>query len=255
MNQTPSHRAQYKRALVKLSGQSFSGESDFGIDWAVVQSIAQEIGRCSGGGRQLTIVVGAGNIWRGYAAAQQGMDRATADYAGMVATVVNALALQDAFERLGVETRVQSAIEMRQVAEPFIRRRAIRHLEKGRIVIFAAGTGNPFFTTDTAAVLRAAEIGADVIIKATDVDGVYDKDPQQYNDARRFASISYLDVLSQGLEVMDATAISLSMDNHLPIIVCNLTVADNIQRVLDGEVIGTYVADCETVVADQQPDV
>ena len=182
------------------------------------------------------------------------MDRATADYAGMVATVINSLALQDALERLGLETRVQSAIEMRQVAEPFIRRRAIRHLEKGRVVIFAAGTGSPFFTTDTAAVLRGAEVGAGVIIKATDVDGVYDKDPQQHDDARLFAAISYMDVLSQGLKVMDSTAISLSMDNRLPIVVCNLAPEGNLQQLLAGEAVGTYVGDCETVFSDEQAE-
>ncbi len=254
MNQAPASRAQFNRALVKLSGQSFSGTASFGINSAVVRTIAQEIASCTENGREVAVVVGAGNIWRGYAAAEQGMERSTADYAGMVATVINSLALQDALERLGLETRVQSAIAMRQVAEPFIPRRAIRHLEKGRIVIFAAGTGNPFFTTDTAAVLRAAEIGADVVIKATDVDGVYDKDPQEHTDARLFASISYLDVLSRGLKVMDATAISLSMDNQLPIIVCNLNSPGNIRRALDGEVVGTYVGVCETVFADEQPD-
>ena len=252
MNRALGPRGQFRRALLKLSGQSFSGAASFGIDWAMVQSIAQEIASCAENGRQVAVVVGAGNIWRGYAAAQQGMERATADYAGMIATVINSLALQDALERLGLETRVQSAIAMRQVAEPFIPRRAIRHLEKGRIVIFAAGTGNPFFTTDTAAVLRAAEVGAGVVVKATDVDGVYDKDPQEHDDARLFASISYLDVLSQGLKVMDATAISLSMDNQLPIVVCNLAVPGNIRRVLDGEVIGTYVGSCETAFADEQ---
>ncbi len=251
MNQVQGPRAQFSRALVKLSGQAFSGGASFGIDWTVVQSIAQEIVACAENGRQVAVVVGAGNIWRGQAAAEQGMERSTADYAGMVATVNNSLALQDALERLGLETRVQSAIAMRQVAEPFIPRRAVRHLEKGRIVIFAAGTGNPFFTTDTAAVLRAAEIGADVVVKATDVDGVYDKDPQEHEDARLFASISYLDVLSRGLKVMDATAISLSMDNQLSLLVCNLTIPGNIQRVLEGETIGTYVGACETVFADE----
>ena len=253
MNQTPPARAQFQRALLKLSGQSFSGPARFGIDWTAVQSIAEEIVACTENHRQVAVVVGAGNIWRGYSAAERGMDRATADYAGMVATVINSLTLQDALERLGLETRVQSAVEMRQVAEPFIRRRAIRHLEKGRIVIFAGGTGNPFFTTDTAAVLRAAEIGADVIIKATDVDGVYDKDPQEHDDARLYSSISYLDVLSQGLKVMDATATSLSMDNQLPIIVCNLAIPGNIRRALNGEMIGTYVADCKTAFAYERP--
>ncbi len=252
MSFAANHRSQFHRALVKLSGQSFSGAGTYGIDREAVTSIAEEIAGCIADGRQVATVVGAGNIWRGREAAAEGMDQATADYAGMVATVVNSLALQDALERLGMETRVQSAIEMRQVAEPFIRRRAIRHLEKGRVVIFAAGTGNPFFTTDTAAVLRGAEIGAEVIIKATDVAGVYDKDPQEYSDARLFAAITYLDVLSQGLKVMDATAISLSMDNDLPIVVCDLTTPHNIRRVLAGEAVGTYVGECETVFADEQ---
>ena len=255
MSPASNHRSQFRCALVKLSGQSFSGADGFGIDRKAVTTIAEEIAGCADGGRQVATVVGAGNIWRGREAAAEGMDRATADYAGMVATVVNSLALQDALERLGMETRVQSAIEMRQVAEPFIRRRAIRHLEKGRVVIFAAGTGNPFFTTDTAAVLRGAEIGAEVIVKATDVAGVYDKDPQEYSDARRFAAITYLDVLSQGLKVMDATAISLSMDNDLPIVVCDLTTPGNIRRVLAGEVVGTYVGECETVFAGEQAGV
>jgi len=251
LSSASNHRTQFHRALVKLSGQSFSGADGFGINREAVTMIAGEIASCAADGRQVATVVGAGNICRGRQAAIEGMDRATADYAGMVATVINSLALQDALERLGVETRVQSAIEMRQIAEPFIRRRAIRHLEKGRVVIFAAGTGNPFFTTDTAAVLRGAEIGAEVIIKATDVAGVYDKDPQEHSDARRFAAITYLDVLSQGLEVMDATAISLSMDNQLPIVVCDLTTPGNIKRVLAGEVVGTYVGECETVFATE----
>jgi len=249
-----NHRSEFHCALVKLSGQSFSGADGFGIDRKVVTSIAEEIAGCVDDSRRVAIVVGAGNIWRGREAAAEGMDRATADYAGMVATVVNSLALQDALERLGLETRVQSAIEMRQIAEPFIRRRAIHHLEKGRIVIFAAGTGNPFFTTDTAAVLRGAEIGAEVIIKATDVAGVYDKDPQEHLDARLFAAVSYIDVLSRGLKVMDSTAISLSMDNGLPIVVCDLTTSGNIRRVLEGEAVGTYVGECETVFADQQTE-
>ncbi len=254
MNDVSQRQTQFRRVLIKLSGQSFSGSRGYGIDWMVAESIAQEIARCVDEGREVAVVVGAGNIWRGYQAAAEGMDRATADYAGMVATVINSLSLQDALERLGLETRVQSAIEMRQVAEPFIRRRAIRHLEKGRVVIFAAGTGSPFFTTDTAAVLRGAEVGAGVIIKATDVDGVYDKDPQQHDDARLFAAISYLDVLSQGLKVMDSTAISLSMDNRLPIVVCNLAPEGNLQRLLAGEAVGTYVGDCETVFSDEQAE-
>lgn len=243
----------YRRILLKLSGQAFSGDKEYGIDTATLARIARQINQVMAMGVAVAIVVGAGNIWRGSRAARNGMDRVTADYAGMLATIINALALQDALEKAGVVTRTQSAIAVQQVAETFIRRRAVRHLEKGRAVIFAGGTGNPFFTTDTAAVLRAAEIGADVVIKATDVDGVYDKDPQEHADARLYASISYLDVLGQGLKVMDATAISLSMDNQLPIVVCNLTIPGNIRRALNGEMAGTYVADCETAFADEQP--
>lgn len=239
----------YRRALLKLSGESFRGQQDYGLDWDMVAAIAQEIKQVTETGLQLAIVVGGGNIWRGQAAAAEGMDRATADYAGMVATVINALALQDALERMGLATRVQTAIEMQEVAEPYIRRRAIRHLEKGRIVICAAGTGNPFFTTDTAAVLRAVEVGADLIAKATDVDGVYDKDPHQYPEARLFEKLNYVDALSQGLRVMDATAISLSMDNQLPIIVFNITVPGNIYKVLTGEAVGTLVANVDSTVA------
>ncbi len=215
----------------------------------MVKAIAQEIKEVAETGLQLAIVVGGGNIWRGQEAAGEGMDRATADYAGMIATVINALALQDALERMGLATRVQTAIEMQEVAEPLIRRRAIRHLEKGRIVIFAAGTGNPFFTTDTAAVLRAVEIGAQIIAKATDVDGVYDKDPHQCPEARLFEKLNYVDALSRGLRVMDATAISLSMDNQLPIIVFNITVPGNIYKALSGEPVGTIVTEGDSVIA------
>ena len=239
----------YRRALLKLSGESFRGEHEHGLDWTVVQAIAEEIKQITHTGLQLAIVVGAGNIWRGRDAAEAGMDRATADYAGMIATVINALALQDALERIDLATRVQSAIEMQEVAEPLIRRRGIRHLEKGRVVIYAAGTGNPFFTTDTAAVLRAIEVGAEVILKATDVDGVYDKDPHEYPEARLYERLNYVDALSRGLRVMDATAISLSMDNELPIIVFNIMMPGNIYKALSGETIGTTVAKGATVVA------
>ncbi len=234
-------RARYQRVLLKLSGASFSGQRNFNLDWDTVQRLAEELRDAAATGVQIAVVVGGGNIWRGKEAAERGMDRGGADYVGMVATVINALALQDAIERLGLETRVQTAIEMREVAEPFIRRRAMRHLEKGRIVIFAAGSGNPFFTTDTAAVLRAVEIGAEAIFKATDVDGVYDRDPK-LEGARRLPRVSYLDALNMKLQVMDATAISLSMDNHLPIVVFDITVPGNICRALRGEQIGTLVA-------------
>ncbi len=231
----------HHRVLLKLSGASFSGSQDFGIDPRMLARIADEVKQVAEAGVELAIVVGGGNMWRGHEAAARGMDRATADYAGMIATVINALALQDAIEQLGLDTRVQTAIQMAEVAEPLIRRRAIRHLEKGRVVIFAAGTGNPFFTTDTAAVLRAVEIGGEVILKATDVDGVYDKDPDKHPDAKLFDRLSYLDALNKALKVMDATAISLSMDNNLPIIVFNITVPGNIVRAVLGEEIGTLV--------------
>lgn len=231
----------YRRVLLKLSGEALMGTSRYGIDTDVLNAIASEIGEVHDAGVELALVIGAGNIFRGVSAATQGMERATADYMGMVATVINGLALQDALERLNVNTRVMSAIEMRQIAEPYIRRRAVRHLEKGRVVIFAAGTGNPYFTTDTAASLRAAEIGAEVILKATKVDGVYDADPKIHEKAIRFSQLSYLDFLSKGLKVMDATAISLCMENSLPIIVFNLTVRGNIKRAVRGERIGTIV--------------
>ena len=217
------------------------GEQSYGIDPAVATQIARDVAEIQGMGVQVAIVIGGGNIFRGVAASARGMDRATADYMGMLATVINALALQDALEQQNVNTRVVTAIEMRAVAEPFIRRRAIRHLEKGRIVIFAAGTGNPFFSTDTAATLRAAEIGAEVILKATKVDGIYDADPMVKADATRFETISYLQVLEQGLKVMDATAISLCLDNRLPIVVFNLRTPGNIKRAITGEPIGSLV--------------
>ena len=238
----PTGVGPFRRVLLKLSGECFRGQLEFGLEAETVERIAGEIRDALEGDLEIAIVVGGGNIWRGQEAAAQGMDRAAADYAGMIATVINALRLQDALEKAGVATRVQTAIEMREVAEPFIRRRAIRHLEKGRVVIFAGGTGNPFFTTDTAAVLRANEINAEVIIKATNVDGVYDKDPRCHPDARLYDHLTYLEVLSQGLKVMDSTAISLSMDTDLPIIVFNMTEPGNIVRVLHGERIGSIVS-------------
>ena len=231
----------WKRVLLKLSGEAF-GSAGGVIDWDHVERIAEGLRQTVERGVELGVVVGGGNIWRGKKAAQQGMDRATADYAGMVATVINALCLQDALESIGLETRVQTAIEMREIAEPFIRRRAIRHLEKDRIVIFAAGTGNPFFTTDTAAVLRAVEIGAGAILKATNVEGVYDKDPRQHADAVHLPRVSYLQVLEQRLAVMDSTAISLSMDNNLPIVVFNIHTPENIVRAACGATVGTMVS-------------
>ena len=230
----------WKRVLLKLSGEVFGGEGA-GIDWQRVRRIGGEITQVAKSGAELAIVVGGGNIWRGRTAARQGMDRATADYAGMVATVINALCLQDVLEDEGLDTRVQTAIEMREVAEPFIRRRAIRHMEKRRVVIFAAGSGNPFFTTDTAAVLRAIETQAQAILKGTKVDGVYDKDPVQHSDATLYSTVTYQDALTQRLQVMDSTAISLSMDNELPIVVFNINEEGNLKRVLFGETVGTLV--------------
>ncbi|NLJ34973.1 MAG: UMP kinase [candidate division WS1 bacterium] len=230
----------WKRVLLKLSGEVFGGEGA-GIDWQRVRRIGEEITQVAKSGAELAIVVGGGNIWRGRTAARQGMDRATADYAGMVATVINALCLQDVLEDEGLDTRVQTAIEMREVAEPFIRRRAIRHMEKRRVVIFAAGSGNPFFTTDTAAVLRAIETQAQAILKGTKVDGVYDKDPVQHSDATLYSTVTYQDALTQRLQVMDSTAISLSMDNELPIVVFNINEEGNLKRVLFGETVGTLV--------------
>jgi uridylate kinase len=231
----------YRRVLLKLSGEALMGEQAFGIDPEVTTQIAREIGEVQELGVQTAVVIGGGNLFRGLAASAKGMDRATADYMGMLATVINALALQDALEHLGVLTRVASAIEMREVAEPFIRRRAVRHLEKGRVVVFAAGTGNPYFTTDTAAALRAMEIKADVILKGTKVDGIYTADPMIDSTATKYDDISYLRVLEQRLKVMDATAISLCMDNKLPIVVFNLRTAGNVRRVIMGEPVGTTV--------------
>lgn len=242
MAEMEEDRPRFRRALIKLSGEAFLGRLEYGIDPETVNAIADELVAVNDVGVQLAIVVGGGNIFRGVAASARGMDRAAADYVGMLATVMNSLALQDALEKKGVFTRVQSAIEMQAVAEPYIRRRAIRHLEKGRIVIFAAGTGNPYFTTDTTAALRALEIGAEAILKATRVNGVYDSDPLENPEAVMYASLDYIEVLQQGLKVMDATAISLCMDNRLPIVVFNMTVPGNITRVLLGERIGTIVA-------------
>lgn len=231
----------FRKILLKLSGEALAGENGYGIDPEIITGIAGEIRDVVALGVQVSLVIGGGNIFRGLAASSAGMDRASADYMGMLATVMNSLALQDALETVGVKTRVQSAIEMREIAEPYIRRRAVRHLEKGRVVIFAAGTGNPYFTTDTAASLRAMEIGAEVILKATKVDGVYNADPAKDPSAVKYDSLSYLDVLQKGLQVMDATATSLCMDNDLPIIVFNMTQPGNIVKVLMGESIGTVV--------------
>jgi uridylate kinase len=231
----------YKRVLLKLSGEALMGEEPFGIDPKVTAQIANEIGEIQQLGVETGIVIGGGNLFRGLAASARGMDRATADYMGMLATVINALALQDALERINITTRLATAIEMRAVAEPFIRRRALRHLEKKRVVVFAAGTGNPYFTTDTAAALRAMEMKAEVILKGTKVDGVYSADPMTTPSATRYNEISYLKVLERGLKVMDATAISLCMDNHLPIVVFNLRTAGNLRRVIMGEPVGTTV--------------
>ncbi len=233
--------AKYQRILLKLSGEVLAGGAGFGIDPERVISLAQELAEVARTGVQLGLVVGGGNFFRGVAAAARNLDRVTADHMGMLATVINALALQDALEKQGLPTRVQTAIQMHQVAEPYIRRRAIRHMEKGRIVIFAAGTSNPYFSTDTAAVLRALEIHADVIAKATRVDGVYDKDPMQHTDAVLYREVSYLDVLAKALRVMDASAVAMCRDNQLPITVFNLNVHGNIMRMAMGEPIGTVI--------------
>ncbi|MDY6806934.1 MAG: UMP kinase [Cyanobacteriota bacterium] len=238
----------YQRVLLKLSGEALMGSLGYGIDPAVVQDIAQEVAEVVANGIDLAIVVGGGNIFRGVKAASKGMDRATADYVGMIATVMNAITLQDALERAGVPTRVQTAIAMQEVAEPYIRRRAIRHLEKKRVVVFGAGSGNPFFTTDTTAALRAAEIDAEVIFKATKVDGVYDSDPKLNPEAKRYENLTYADVLAQDLRVMDSTAIALCKENNIPIIVFDLSVRGNIRRAVMGESIGTFVGGlCEPI--------
>jgi uridylate kinase len=232
----------YRRILLKLSGEALMGKQEFGIDPGVLSELAAEVGDLTKLGVQVALVVGGGNIFRGIRTSKEyGIDRASADYMGMLATVINSLALQERLERDGITTRVLSAIEMRAIAEPYIRRRALRHLEKGRVVIFAAGTGNPYFTTDTAAALRAMEINADAILKATNVDGVYDRDPMIHKKAKKFRELSYIEVLQKNLKVMDATAISLCMDNGLPIVVFNLTKRGNVVRVVLGEKIGTVV--------------
>ncbi|WP_298837528.1 UMP kinase [Clostridium sp.] len=234
--------AKYKRIMLKISGEALAGDTGFGIDFEFTNIIALQIKELVKLGVEIGIVVGAGNIWRGRSG--DGMDRTTADYMGMMATCINALALQDSLENIGVNTRVQTAIEMKAVAEPFIRRKAMRHLEKGRVVIFAAGTGNPYFSTDTAAALRAAEIEAEVILLAKKVDGVYDKDPHIYDDAKKFDKLSYINVLEKGLQVMDSTATSLCMDNNIPILVFGLDKPENIKKAVLGEKIGTLVSDC-----------
>lgn len=231
----------YKRVLLKLSGEALAGDMGYGIDPKVVDDLADQIAEIVHDDVQLAVVVGGGNIFRGMAASAEGMDRSQADYIGMLATVMNALALQDAFERHGITSRVQSAITMQEVSEPYIRRRAIRHLEKGRVVILAAGTGNPYFTTDTTAALRACELDAECLMKATKVDGVYDSDPSKNPDAKKFDRITYMEVLSRGLHVMDSTATSLCMDNGMPMIVFDLMVEGNIARALKGENVGTVV--------------
>ncbi len=231
----------YKRVLLKLSGEALAGDQGYGIDPITITTIANEVKEVVECGVQLALVIGGGNIFRGLAASSKGMDRASADYMGMLATMINSLAMQDALEKIGVDTRVQSAIAMQEVAEPYIRRRAIRHLEKGRVVIFGAGTGNPYFTTDTAASLRAMEIGAEVILKGTKVDGVYSADPKKDPTALKFSRLTYIDVLKKGLQVMDATATSLCMDNNLPIIVFDVTTDGTVKKVVCGEDIGTIV--------------
>jgi uridylate kinase len=239
----PTKSPRFKRILLKLSGEALMGEGKYGISPKVLQQIAQEIHEVIELGVEVGVVIGGGNIFRGISASTEGMDRASADYMGMLATVINALALQDSLEKLAVFTRVQSAIDMQQLAEPYIRRRAVRHLEKGRVVIFAAGTGNPYFTTDTAASLRAMEIHADVILKATKVDGIYSADPVKDPSATKYQTLTYLDVLKKNLKVMDSTAISLCMDNNLPIIVFDLGQPGNILKVVMGEDVGTLVGD------------
>jgi uridylate kinase len=231
----------YKRVLLKLSGEALAGKAGTGINTTVIKQIAEDVALAYKTGVQIGLVIGGGNIFRGVAASAEGMDRASSDYMGMLATMINALALQDALENEGVPTRVQSAIAMAEIAEPYIRRRAIRHLEKGRLVIFGAGTGNPYFTTDTAASLRAMEINAQIIMKATKVDGIYDKDPMKNPDAKKYTRINYIDVLNQGLQVMDSTAISLCMDNKLPILTFDLMKQGNILKAIMGEEIGTIV--------------
>ncbi len=237
------NEVKYRRILLKLSGEALGGQGSYGIDPRRAEDIAERVSQVRQLGVDVAIVIGAGNVWRGRTGLDRGMDRATADYMGMIATVMNALALMDAMERLGLVTRVQSAVEMRAVAEPYIRRRAIRHLEKGRVVILGGGTGNPYFSTDTAAALRAMEIGADVLIKATKVDGVYDSDPLTHPDAVRFDRLTYMETINRRLEVMDSTAITLCMDNHLPILVLNLWQPDVLRQAIFGAPVGTLVSD------------
>ena len=232
---------QYKRVLLKLSGEALQGPGQFGISSDVIEYVSEEIKSIYSLGVETGIVIGGGNIFRGVSSSSKGMDRSTADYMGMLATVINALALQDFLERKGLSTRIQTALEIKQVAEPFIKRRAIRHLEKGRIVIFASGTGNPFFTTDTAATLRALQMGADIIMKATKVDGIYDKDPLKNKDASKFAELTYMEILKKGLKVMDATSISLCMEGNIPIVVFDLFEKGNIEKVIRGQKVGTIV--------------
>ena len=243
MKTTPALKAKYKRILLKLSGEALAGGTGIGIDPAALRGMADQVKEVRNLGVEVVIVIGGGNIFRGITGSKAGVERATGDYMGMLATIINALALQDALEKSGVETRVQSAITMHQVAEAFIRRRAVRHLEKSRVVIFGGGTGNPYFSTDTAAALRANEIGADVILKATKVDGIYDSDPFKNKKARRYTRLSYLEALQKQLKVMDATAFSLCMDNHMPIIVFDFFKEHNLKRVVLGEKVGTLVAD------------
>ncbi|MEG6521678.1 UMP kinase [Desulfotomaculum sp. 1211_IL3151] len=231
----------FRRVILKLSGEALAGQKGYGIDPEVVHSIASQIKDVSEYRVQLAIVVGGGNIWRGISGSTKGMDRATADYMGMLATVINSLALQDALEKIGVDTRVQTSFEMRTVAETYIRRRAIRHMEKGRVVIFAAGTGNPYFSTDTTAALRAAEIEAEIILMAKQVDGVYEADPLKHPDAKKFDELTYIEVLNRGLQVMDSTAVSLCMDNKIPLLVFDLNAKENIKKAVLGERIGTFV--------------
>jgi uridylate kinase len=243
----------YQRILLKLSGEALLGDRPYGVDPSFCAFIARQVAEVHRIGVQVGIVVGGGNIFRGLAAAASGMDRATGDYIGMLATVMNGLALQDALERVGVPTRVMSAIAMNEVAEPYIRRRAVRHLEKGRVAIFVAGTGNPYFTTDTAAALRAVEINAEVLLKATKVDGVYDSDPVTNPDARRYAELGYADLLRDQLKVLDAAAVSLCMENDLPIVVFDLNQPDNITRVAAGEPVGTRISGAPRVVGGSRP--
>ena len=237
-----SQKPKYSRVIIKLSGSALGGNQEYGIDPRFIEVIAEKIKEALTTGVEIAIVVGGGNIFRGVAGSAKGMDRATADYMGMLATVMNSLALQDALEKLGLITRVQTAIAMREVAEPYIRRRAIRHLEKGRIVIFGAGTGNPFFSTDTTAALRAAEIGADAILMAKDVDGIYESDPRKNPEAKKYKELDYIEVLNRGLGVMDSTAVSLCMDNQIPLVVFGLEESENIKKVIMGEKVGTFVS-------------